>query len=90
MIKLPQRKSAIKKVRQDKKRRAHNISIKTDLKKTVKSFNQLIAEKKTEEAKTALKKLLSKLDKACTKGIMHKNTAGRRKSSFMQALNRIA
>jgi len=90
VIKLPQRKSAIKKVRQDKKRRRHNLSIKTDLKKTIKDFNKLIAAKKTDDSKTALKKLFSKLDKASLKGILHKNTAARKKSQFMRALDRTA
>ncbi|MBC8485651.1 MAG: 30S ribosomal protein S20 [Bacteroidetes bacterium] len=87
---MPQRKSAIKKIRQDKKRRRHNLSIKTDLRKTIKNFNKLISAKKIDDSKTALKKLFSKLDKASAKGLIHKNTAARKKSQFMRALSRIA
>ena len=87
---MPQRKSAIKKIRQDKKRNRRNVIIKTDLKKAIKKFNNLLSAKKTDDLKIALKELLSKLDKASSRGIIHKNTVARKKSQFMRALNRTA
>jgi small subunit ribosomal protein S20 len=90
VIKLPQRKSAIKKLRQDKKRQQRNLRIKTDLKKAIKNLKKLLDAKKIDEAKLALKQAVSKLDKAAKKGIIHKNTAARKKSQFRRALNRIA
>ena len=77
-------------MRQDKKRQHRNLIIKTDLKKAIKKFKKIIAEKKIDNSKAALKEVISKLDKAASHGIIHKNTAARTKSQFMRALTRIA
>jgi len=77
---MPQRRNAIKRLRVDKKRRIRNLRIKTDLKRTIKKFLSLISSGKKEEAKSVLKDVFSKLDKAAKKGIIHKNTARRKKS----------
>ena len=83
---MAQRRAAIKKQRVDKKRRLHNIIIKTALKKSIKNFQSLLAEKKIEEAKKALKDVISKLDKAAKKKVLHKNTAQRRISRLTRGL----
>ena len=87
---MPQRRSAIKALRINRQRHLHNLDIKTDLKKTVKQFQSLIAEKKVDDAKSALKTLYKKFDKAAKRHIMHKNTAARRKSRFNKLLKSIA
>ncbi len=84
---MPQRKTALKRLRVDRKKRLHNIKIKTELKKTIKKFLSLISAKKLEEAKENFKQVVIKLDKAVSRGIIHKNTAGRKKSRFSQKLN---
>ena len=85
---MPQRRNAIKKIRQDKKRRVHNLKLKTELKKTVKKFRSLLAGKNIEEAQKFFKELSAKLDKAIFKNIVHKNTASRLKSRLHKRLNK--
>ena len=86
---MPQRKSGIKALRQDRKKRLHNLDIKTDLKKTIKNFLKSVQEKKKDEAQTRLKTVYKKLDKASKRHILAKNTASRRKSHFAKLAKQI-
>ncbi|MFC1704298.1 30S ribosomal protein S20 [Candidatus Omnitrophota bacterium] len=86
---MPQRKSGVKSLRADKKRRARNTTIKTDLKKTIKQLRSLIDAKNAAEAQATFKKLIAKLDRAALKGIIHKNLASRKKSQFSRYLKNI-
>lgn len=83
---MPQRKTALKRLRVDRKKRLHNLKIKTELKKIIKKFKTLVLEKKLDEAKEIFKQVVVKLDKATAKGIIHKNTASRHKSRFSRKL----
>ena len=83
---MAQRRMAIKKQRVDKKRRLHNLIIKTALKKSIKNFQVLLAAKKIDEAKNALKDVISKLDKAAKKSVLHKNTARRKISRLTKGI----
>lgn len=76
---MPILKSALKRMRSDKKRRERNQSIISSLKTGVKKFESLILQKKSPKDKleAALKILVSKIDKAASKGIIHKNKASR-------------
>jgi small subunit ribosomal protein S20 len=85
---MPHRHSAVKKLRQDKKRRQHNIAVKLRIKKTLRKFQETLKEKPN-EAKTVLKELSSLLDKAAKRGIIHKNTASRKKSRLNKRLNKL-
>jgi small subunit ribosomal protein S20 len=87
---MPQRKCAQKRLRADKNLIAHNQRIKSDLKKILKGMKTLIATGKIDEAKAQLAAAYAKLDRAVTKGILHKNTAARRKSSLASKLNKKA
>lgn len=82
---MPQRRNAIKETRKAHTRRMQNLDIKTDLKKTLKSFVVAVEEKKP-DTKELLKKLYKKFDKAAKRKIMHKKTASRRKSRFAKLL----
>lgn len=84
---MPHRLSSVKKLRQDKKRRTHNLKIKLTLKKAIRKFQDNLKEK-AQEAQTALKEVFSLLDKAAKKGLIHKNTANRKKSRLNKALNK--
>lgn len=84
---MPQRKCAAKRLRVDKTKNLHNSRIKSELKKELKSFRSLIASGKTSEAKERIKTIFSKLDRAASKGLIHKNTAARRKSTLSLKLN---
>lgn len=87
---MPKQRSALKRLRVDKKRRLRNIKIKQELKKTLKKFQALISAKNTEEAKALLKKVYSQLDKAAKKKIIHPRTASRRKSRLTLKLIKAA
>lgn len=87
---MAQRKSALKSLRSSQKKRLRNLRVKLDLKKEIKKFKAFFASKRYEEAGTALKKVVSKLDKAATKGVIHKNTASRKKSRLTKKLYRAA
>ena len=75
---MPIIKSAVKRMRQTAKRRERNVGIKKDIKGAVKAF---VAEPSAKN----LSKAQSELDKAVKKGLIKKNTAGRRKASLAAA-----
>jgi small subunit ribosomal protein S20 len=83
---MAKRKAAVKRERIDKKRHAHNVKIKTELKKTVKKYQQLIVQKNSTEAAATLKKVYALLDKAAKKNIIHKNKASRDKSRLSRRI----
>lgn len=83
---MPQRMSGIKELRKTYARRMHNMDIKTDLKKTVKSFLAAVNAKNKTDAQSLLKTLSKKFDKAAKRNILHKNTAARRKSRFSRLI----
>lgn len=87
---MPQRKCAAKRLRIDKKRNLHNVQLKNDLKKEIKDLRLLIQQGKLDQAKEKIKVVFSKLDKAASKGLIHKNTASRRKASLALKLNKPA
>jgi len=82
VIELPQRKAGIIDLRKTRRRRLHNLDIKTDLKKTVKKFLVSVNEDKKDEARQQLQTVYKKLDKAAKRNVIHPNTASRRKSRF--------
>ncbi|MFH1359773.1 MAG: 30S ribosomal protein S20 [Candidatus Omnitrophota bacterium] len=83
---MPQRKSGIKALRVNKRRRMRNLDIKTELKKTIKNYQGLVAQNKIAEAKEALRIVFKKLDKAVKCHVLYKNTAAHRKSRFSKLL----
>lgn len=85
---MPIKKSAFKELRKTKKRHLKNIRITSEIKTLNKKFLTLLDEKKVEEAKKLLQQLISKLDNAASKKIIHKNTASRKKSRLMRRLNK--
>lgn len=86
---MPRRRSAVKRLRVDKKRRLRNLKIKQQLKKAIKKFQALLSAKNFEEAKAVLQKVFSQLDKAAKKRIIHPNTANRKKSRLMKRILRL-
>ncbi len=84
---MPRRKSSLKRKRADKKRHTRNIRIRQELKKLLKKFQALVATKNIAEAKNFLGKVYSKLDKAAKKGIIHSNTANRKKSRLTRKIS---
>ena len=85
---MPNIKSAIKRVKVSEKKNLRNRMVKSAMKTSVKKFNTAI------EAGTADAALLSAtqgaVDKAASKGVIHKNAANRKKSRMAKSLNKQA
>ncbi|MEZ5177066.1 MAG: 30S ribosomal protein S20 [Acidimicrobiales bacterium] len=82
-------KSQIKRNRQNEKRRLANKSVRSELRTRVKSA-VAAAETGAENAEAAASIAMKRIDKAATKGVIHKNAAARRKSRLAKRLNATA
>jgi small subunit ribosomal protein S20 len=82
-------KSAKKSIRQDKKRRPHNLAMSSELKTLTKKLNALIDAGKTDETSKSISLLMSKLDKAAKKGLIKKENADRKKSRLSLRIAKI-
>ena len=87
---MPNIKSAIKRVSVIEKKTVQNNMIKSGYKSAVKKFEQAVEAGNVEEAKVLFSAATKKIDQACTKGVLVKNTASRKKSSLSKKLNSIA
>ena len=87
---MPNIKSAKKRVLIGEARNARNKAAKSDLKTAIKKFEAVAAEGNRTEADGAYKVAVKKVDQAVAKGILHKNTAARRKSALTQKLNQLS
>ena len=85
---MPNIKSAIKRVSVIEKKTARN-KIKSGYKSAVKKFEQAVENKNVEEATKLFSEATKKIDQACTKGVIVKNTAARKKSNLAKKLNAI-
>jgi small subunit ribosomal protein S20 len=83
---MPNTQSAKKALRQTQRRRTTNLQRKDSLKKAVKSFKKLVAEKKQDEAKAALSTLFKTADKIAKSKYIKKNKASRIKSRAAKTL----
>lgn len=81
-------KSAIKEIRASERRRKVNQLHRSRARTQAKQTRILIEDGELAEAQAMLSQASSALDKAAKKGAMHPNTAARRKSRLMRALNR--
>lgn len=80
-------KSAVKRARQNEKRRLRNKSTKTRTKKIVKGVRLAVNEKSKEAALSELNTAKSIIDKAAKKGVIHKKTASRKISRLSRLVN---
>jgi len=85
-LNMPNTKSAIKALRQDKRRHAHNLSKKKVLKNTIRQYRKLTDSQKIEEAQKLLPTLYKKIDKAAKTNLIKKNKAARLKSRLSKKL----
>jgi small subunit ribosomal protein S20 len=79
-------KSALKANRQNVKRREQNRHMRSRLRTALKAIRASLDAKDLDAAKTALNDTVSLVDKMASKGIIHKNTAGRYKSRLSARL----
>ena len=80
-------KSAEKRHRQSKIRNARNTHIRSTMRSYVKKVRMAIAEGDIETAKTLLEKAVPYIDKAATKGVIHKATASRKISRLTKLVS---
>lgn len=83
---MPNIKSAKKRVKVIATKTARNKAVNSNLKSTIKKATIALstnAPEKTESVKAAIQKI----DQAWSKGLLHKNTAARKKSNIMKKLN---
>ncbi len=86
---MPNIKSAIKRVSVIEKKTMRNNMIKSAYKTAVKKFEKAVEDGNIEEAKTLLADASKKIDQACSKGVIVKNTAARKKSNLAKKFNTV-
>ena len=84
---MPNIESAIKRVRTSEAANAKNSSQLSAMRTAVKKFEQAVEAGNVKEATTLFSEATKKIDQACTKGVIVKNTAARKKSSLSKKLN---
>ncbi len=86
---MPNIKSAIKRVSVIEKKTLRNNMIKSGYRTAIKKFEEAVADKNVEEATNLYTQATKKIDQACTKGVIVKNNAARKKSRLAKKLNAI-
>lgn len=84
---MPNIKSQIKRTKTNEKRRVQRVAQKSALRTALKGVELAVAKNDQAAAQEAFKLASKKLDKAVTKGLIHKNEAARRKSRLAQKVN---
>jgi small subunit ribosomal protein S20 len=82
--------SAEKRHRQSVKRAARNQAVRSQVRTEVKKLRTLVGATDTEQARATLPKVASTLDKAASKGVLHKNAAARRISRLAKQVAKLA
>jgi len=85
---MPNIKSAVKRVEITRLRTLRNARIKSALKTTIRRFEEALKTADREDASLKLRTAVRVLDKAVTKGILHKNAASRKKSRLTRRFNK--
>jgi small subunit ribosomal protein S20 len=86
---MPNTKSAERRMRNSERKRLHNRSIQSRLRKLEKNFRQLVTAGKKDEASKGLADVLSAYDKAAKVGVVHRAAANRKKSRLTLSVNRL-
>jgi small subunit ribosomal protein S20 len=82
-------KSQEKRIKTNERRRLRNKSVKSSLHTAVRGFRQAVEAGDKDKAAALLASTSRQLDKAVSKGVIHKNQAANRKSGLANALNKI-
>lgn len=81
-------KSAQKRARQTEKRTLRNKAVRTRIKTTVREFREATAGGDKATTNEAFEQAKKSIDKAASKGVLHKRTAARRISRLAKAVNK--
>lgn len=87
---MPNTKSAERRVRSSARKQSRNSAVKSKTKTLEKSYLKLLKDGKKDEAATALKVVVSALDKAVKSGVIKKETVNRKKSRLSAQLSKAA
>jgi small subunit ribosomal protein S20 len=82
-------KSQQKRNRTNERARLRNKSVKSSLRTAVRTFRQAAEAGEKDKAAELLAATSRKLDKAASKGVIHKNQAANKKSALAQAFNKL-
>jgi len=82
-------KTPAKRARKAEENRLRNKAFKSRLKTAIKKYESAVQEDNQEAARDNLLQVTSLIDKSVNKGVMHKNTAARRKSSLVKKFNSV-
>ena len=83
-------KSAKKRILVNETKAARNKAIRSKVKTAIKKVEAAVAAGDKAAAQAALQAAITEIDKACTKGVYHKNNAARKVSRVSKAVNSIA
>lgn len=83
-------KSSKKRILVNNAKAARNKAVKSEVKTMIKRVNAAVVAGDKALATTSLNEAVSQINRATTKGVYHKNTAGRKISRLTKAVNKIA
>ena len=81
---MPHHKSVIKRLRQSEQLRVRNKGIRSDMKTAMKKVTTACEAGDKDATASAVKNAVSTIDRAWKRGVIKKNSAGRKKSSVMR------
>jgi small subunit ribosomal protein S20 len=87
-LKMIRHKSTEKRARQNKKRYLYNRAIKSSMKTRIKTLLTVLETKNKEAVYPELKKAISSINRAASKGVIHKETASRKISLLTKRINK--
>lgn len=82
-------KSQVKRIGTNERQRLRNQSVKSSLRTAIRSFREASAAGDKSKAEEILQATSRKLDKAVSKGVIHKNQAANKKSALATAFNKL-
>ena len=82
-------KSALKRARQNEVKRINNKGYKTRVKKAIKEVRTAISDNSVDQAKKSFVKTVSVVQKAVSKGVIHRNQASRKISRLATQINQL-
>ena len=80
-------KSQLKRIKTNAKRTERNKAVKSEIRTWVRKFREAAATGDKDASEAALRQASKKLDKAVSKGVIHKNQAANKKSAMAKAHN---
>lgn len=87
---MPNIKSAAKRVRVTEKRTLRNRQVKATMRTAIRQYLQTLESGSREVAEASLRNAVSQIDRAASKGVIHKNQAARKKSRLSKRLASLA